>query len=395
MSVHVRSLVRSILLMFVFSWSAVQPVTALDGVEPLTDTSATIMASQDGKLQMSPIRLPLEVLGWKQSGTVQRISRETIFDYMDGAGELYIGYRFRELEVREYESEKNGPILVELYFMESPDDAFGLLSLDWGGELLDEAIGMSWSAFQVGQRVATTSDSRTSERVGQEPASQLETGPTVGRLPSALFGSGLLRMRTGPIYVRMLAEQDTAATKQAITELAKIVASGGGKLSAPPPAIMAALPDAVGDYAPASSGKAFFRSHLVLNSVYFLATRNILDLGPACEAASSEYRRPGGGEQRKPRLLVVKYPTGEAALKGGTSFEQVYLSKPKRASEGFEWFEGQGRTVEIEEGWVGIARSGAFLAVAFDCPDDETARKFLNQSGSLITKVENAKLEGK
>jgi len=53
---------------------------------------------------------------------------------MNGAGELYLGYRFRHLEVFNYTSADQGNILVELYLMESPDDAFGLLSLDWGGE---------------------------------------------------------------------------------------------------------------------------------------------------------------------------------------------------------------------------------------------------------------------
>jgi hypothetical protein len=53
---------------------------------------------------------------------------------MNGAGELYIGYRFRHLDVYEYTSGSEENILVELYYMETPDDAFGLLSLDWGGE---------------------------------------------------------------------------------------------------------------------------------------------------------------------------------------------------------------------------------------------------------------------
>ncbi len=396
MFLRIRSLRSLLSMMFVFSWPAVRPVTTLDGAEQAKETSATIIASQDGNLQMSPIRLPLEILGWKQSGAVQRISRDTIFDYMDGAGELYIGYRFRELEVREYESDKNGPILVELYFMESTDDAFGLLSLDWGGEVLDEAIGLSWSDFQVRQGVPTTSASRTSERVGQETASQVGPGPAAGQWPSALFGSGLLRMRAGPVYARMLAEQDTAATKQAIIELARITAKDAMKRAAPPPGILHALPDAVADYTAASTGKAFFRSHLVLNSVYFLATRDILELGRECEAASSEYRRQGAGaDQRKPRLLVIKYASGETAVKARQVFEQIYLAKPKRASESFEWRAGQAKTVEIEDGWIGIGRSGAFLVIVFDCPDDERARKFLNQTGVLITKVENGKLEGK
>jgi len=56
---------------------------------------------------------------------------------MDGAGELYLGYRFDHLESYEYEVQSEKNILVELYFMKTADDAFGLLSLDWGGEPVD------------------------------------------------------------------------------------------------------------------------------------------------------------------------------------------------------------------------------------------------------------------
>jgi hypothetical protein len=53
---------------------------------------------------------------------------------MNGAGELYLGYRFRHLEVFDYLSTNKDHILLELYYMERPEDAFGLLSLDWGGK---------------------------------------------------------------------------------------------------------------------------------------------------------------------------------------------------------------------------------------------------------------------
>jgi hypothetical protein len=81
---------------------------------------------------------------------------------MDGAGELYLGYRFQHLDVYEYTSPAQGEILVELYSMESPDDAYGLLSGDWGGEAADlKASG--YDAAQSG-------------------------------VPRALYGAGLLRI---------------------------------------------------------------------------------------------------------------------------------------------------------------------------------------------------------
>ena len=78
--------------------------------------------------------LPKTVGVWNRAESPRIIGSNNIFKYMNGAGELYLGYRFRHLEVFNYTSADQGNILVELYFMESPDDAFGLLSLDWGGE---------------------------------------------------------------------------------------------------------------------------------------------------------------------------------------------------------------------------------------------------------------------
>ena len=83
------------------------------------------------------LKLPRSVGAWTQSGGPKFVGPKDIFNYMDGAGELYLGYRFKRLEVQLYSSADQGEILVELYWMECPDDAYGLLSGDWGGEAVD------------------------------------------------------------------------------------------------------------------------------------------------------------------------------------------------------------------------------------------------------------------
>ena len=80
------------------------------------------------------LKLPRTVGAWTQSGGPKFVGPEDIFNYMDGGGELYLGYRFKRLEVQRYSSADQGEILVEFYWMETSDDAYGLLSLDWGGE---------------------------------------------------------------------------------------------------------------------------------------------------------------------------------------------------------------------------------------------------------------------
>ena len=85
-------------------------------------------------MNTSQINLPKSVGPWIRPDSARVINSKNIFDYMNGAGELYLGYRFDHLEVYEYSASGQDNILVELYFMDTSDDAFGLLSLDWGGE---------------------------------------------------------------------------------------------------------------------------------------------------------------------------------------------------------------------------------------------------------------------
>jgi len=86
------------------------------------------------EMNTNTMSMPKTVGAWTRPDSPQIVTSQNIFDYMNGAGELYIGYRFEHLEVYEYTSGNQDNILVELYFMETSDDAFGLLSLDWGGE---------------------------------------------------------------------------------------------------------------------------------------------------------------------------------------------------------------------------------------------------------------------
>ena len=78
--------------------------------------------------------LPKQISGWVRSDTLKTVTEKSIFDYMNGAGELYLGYRFDRLEVSYYQQTGQDDIMVELYFMKSEDDAFGLLSQDWNGD---------------------------------------------------------------------------------------------------------------------------------------------------------------------------------------------------------------------------------------------------------------------
>jgi len=55
-----------------------------------------------------------EIKGWEISGEIKVYTPETLYDYINGAEELYLSYDFQELQVAEYLNEKNASIIRSL-----------------------------------------------------------------------------------------------------------------------------------------------------------------------------------------------------------------------------------------------------------------------------------------
>ncbi len=317
-------------------------------------------STDNGNPSVAPVRLPGTVGNWKLKNQTRTITSKTIFDYMDGAGELYIGYGFRQLEVQEYAAKGADDILVELYWMASSDDAFGLLSGDWGGEAVSlKPAGTAAAAARA-----------------------------AGSWPRALYGAGLLRLWADDLYVRVLAQTETDASRRAVLAIGRAIAAG--RREPPPPRLPLLMPRKVEPgFSLQQDRLCFFRSHLVLNSVYFLSPSNILDLGLEAEAAIASYKTPGQGNQKSSvRLLAIRYPSADAGRKALGHFIRTYLPEKKAAVPA-----GSGRSREIlkiEDGWAGYSLSGALLALVFECPTPETAGNFLNQATKIAGGMEDS-----
>ena len=67
--------------------------------------------------------LPVQIDGWSTAERDQLYTRDNIFDYMNGAGEMYLAYDFKKLFFREYTRPSAPPIIVEIYEMKSSGDA--------------------------------------------------------------------------------------------------------------------------------------------------------------------------------------------------------------------------------------------------------------------------------
>ena len=66
--------------------------------------------------------------GWNSSGDVQTFSPKTLYEYINGAADLYLASDFEELKVAEYANEKKASVVVEAYRHRTPRDAFGIYS---------------------------------------------------------------------------------------------------------------------------------------------------------------------------------------------------------------------------------------------------------------------------
>jgi hypothetical protein len=68
------------------------------------------------------------VPGWKLVSPVSTYDRESIFDYINGAAELYFAYDFTAVAAAEYQNGETS-IMIDVYDMTSPEGAFGIYSL--------------------------------------------------------------------------------------------------------------------------------------------------------------------------------------------------------------------------------------------------------------------------
>jgi hypothetical protein len=304
--------------------------------------------------------LPKTVDAWTRPDSPRTITADTIFKYMNGAGELYIGYRFDHLEVFEYSSDNDNNILVELYYMQTSDDAFGLLSLDWGGEPI---------AFDGTQPIASAASARSST--------------------TALYGAGLLRLRADNIYARVMAYRETPASKKAVLALGKAIAAGRKQ---PPQPELIKIPARQIDsgWKLREDRLSYFRSYLVLNSIYYLSSDNILELDHSTEAVITPYENKissGAGDRKRCQFLLVKYGNHELARKALQHFHNVYLPDHKK-----EFTQNSESKIpdlfKLEDGWLGVKQINNYLAIVFECPDRESAVQIIVKNETNIRLIE-------
>jgi hypothetical protein len=183
---------------------------------------------------------------------------------------------------------------------------------------------------------------------------------------------GLLRLWADTIYARVMAYHESAASKEAVLSLGKTI-SANRKIPGEPE-LLKVLPNTIdSDWKLRKDRIGFFRSHLVLNSLYYLSHDNILNLDHSTEAVTAPYEKTSSdGTSARVQILFVKYANPERARKALDEFHSAYLEDhPKEFNQGNA--KKQMNSFKIEDGWVGYALDGTGLSIVFECPNRDTA----------------------
>jgi len=182
-----------------------------------------------------------------------------------------------------------------------------------------------------------------------------------------------------------MAEREIPTSKEAVFALGKAIAAD--TQYPPEPALVKLLPLEIDDVWKLRSDRlSFFRSHLVLNSIYYLSHENILDLDLSAEAVIVPYQYiSDSGDPKRSQFLLVEYKNTERARQALNRFHDAYLPEYKKkipadtAADNHSLF-------KLEDGWLAYKLLGKYIAIVFEGPDPESARVILQKNESNLLK---------
>ena len=290
----------------------------------LTFTVAGMVKGEEKGKMGQVISLPAEAEGWRWDGKKTKYNSRTLFDYMDGAAELYLAYGFQNLTVHRFEKSNQPAVTVELYEMASSEDAYGVFSF----ERQDEAIG-------IGQ--------------GSE------------------FGGGLLRFWKGKYFVSIYADGEGVEVESAILKMGRASANSIPATGLEPK-LVGFIPGK--DLGLVDKSVRYLKSHVLLNQRFFIAHQNILNLNRKTEAVLAQYIR----DKQKTQLLLIRYPNLKEAGDAYQSFMKAYLPDAR----------GKDRLETEDRRWTFVRQRNEFILIVFGAPTADDAEALLKATGEKL-----------
>ena len=259
-------------------------------------------------------KIPKQVMDWKASGQDAVYNRKNLYDYMDGGAEVYLAFDFREVFVRKFADAAADEIVLDIYDMGSPAEAFGMFSCD-----------------------------------RQDPEAGIGQGSE--------YGPGLLRFWRGCYFVSVTVAGNEAKAEAAVRALGQAVAPLLGPDGAVPD-MLRQLPAA----GLKAEKTAYFHNNIHLSNRYYISPENILNLDERTACLFAEYDSGSGDSAR---LLVVRYPEAAGAQAAARSFRTSLL--PGADADGAARIENKG--------WSMVRVRGNLLAAVFEASSEDYARR--------------------
>jgi len=282
-------------------------------------------AGAGGKGQVAPkITLPVKVGEWKWDGKESTYNSRTVFDYINGAAEVYLAYGFQGLKVRRFEKPGSPPVNLEVYEMASPEDAYGVFSFEYQ----DDPAG-------IGQ--------------GSE------------------FGGGLLRFWKGKYFASVYAEGEGEGVEAAILGIGRAAAQAI-PLMGSEPKLIELLPGK--ELGLVDKSIRYLKSHVLLNQRFFISHQNLLNLNRKTEAVLAVY---GRGRQ-KSQLLLIRYAHADEAGAARKTFKKAFMPEA-----------GDRDRIRTEDKkWNFVLQQKEYLLLVFSAPSESDAEALLKATEKKI-----------
>jgi hypothetical protein len=277
--------------------------------------------SKNEKISLGNL-LPQEINGWKVKGKGTVYNPKTIFDYINGAGEVYRSYNFKELWSMRFAKEGKPDIIADIFDMATSKDAFGVFTHDLEGE---------------------------------------ETGIGQG----STYKGGLLSFWKDRFFVSLYAEEETGETKEILFALGRKVAFSIEKEGK--------TPDIISFFPPKKLLEKrirYFHNHLILNYHFFIADDNILLLDQQSEAALGTYKE----KDEKLHILIVRYPEIKKAYQAYKTFTKIYM--PEAIESGLV------QTEDLK--WTAVKVKKNLFIIVFNAPSDAFAKEMIENVEARI-----------
>jgi len=266
--------------------------------------------------------LPDAVEGWQIGREDQVFNRGNLYNYINGGAEIYLAYGFKELINRTYVLPDQPDLLADILDMGASENAFGVFAHS------RESI-----ASDFGQ--------------GSE------------------YHQGYLHFWKDRYVISIISSPETAESKQAIFSLAKEIETAIG-VDGPLPGILELLPE----QNLVEESIRYVRNHFWMNSHFFIAEENILNLNDQTDAVLAKY----GALGQRSVLLLVQYPQDSEAEAAFASFTEAYL--PELHDE---------PAVRSEDGsWTSARLSGNLITIVFNASSQKAA---LSLAGAVQDKL--------